>query len=223
MNEAIATAVISAASGLIGAAIGGGTTLISSAKQSKRDTDREESRRKLARQSDAAAECQELCSRIADEMERAVSSLGENHDSVVEAARDERVRDMHKQVGFSALYLPEPLRERIITASDVIRYADEIGYGTPAYGGTHYDRPYTICWHSRKEVREVTAAFLQGKPIPPATGKMSEYIVALRDLDAEKRDFYDSIDESNGNRQASERAMTSFYERHPDLRNERSS
>jgi len=204
MDAATVNALISGSAALLGAATGGFFTYVSGARQHKRQIQKERQINRRDREREAALECEALCIQMADDMEHARRPSKRPDDTDTE--RGERVKAAYRKFTPAALYLPKDVRQRIETVGAIIRNAGDLSYGSPLHCFCHYDQPYTICWHARRDVRAVVAAFVKDEPIPEPDSRIVEYQAALDDLNkdrAENYSYYDDTPEEQARRSCS--------------------
>jgi len=216
MDTATANVLISGSAGLIGAAIGGFTTYFAGAQQHKRQVEKERRDARRDREHTAAKDCESLCVQMTDDMEKVRHPAAEPDDT--DSQREERVDAAHRRLTAAVLYLPTDLRERVEGIGNIVRNASELYYGSPMGGSNHYHRPYTICWHARREIRAIIAAFIKGEPIPKPNRFIVEYQVALDELNEERKEYYSLYDEHDRQKNARKRNQEEFYKRYPKLR-----
>lgn len=213
MDPALVNALIGTGGTLCGALVGGFTTYksttVAHAKLAKKD--RDDARR--VREHEAIKQCEALCLEMADRMKHARHPAELDHTNE-DDDHDEAVNATHHQLRAEALYLPASMRTRVEEIAAILHNADEIAYGCSAYGSTHYDRPYAICWNLRMEIRQLTAAALKGDPLPAPAAIVAEYLVALKDLENHRAEIYADMGDLNEGRQ---REREAFYERHPEF------
>lgn len=217
MDAATVSSIISGGAGLIGAIVGGSVTLLSTSRQHKLQTKGARQAAIRDQEHRAAKECEELCMRMAEESEHIPHPANANHDDS-DHQRQSRVRDAHSKLDATALYLPAELRERIETLGNIVFDVEEICFGSGPFESTHYDGPYTVCWHVKKEVRAIVAAFLQDKTLPAQGARINEYRTALIDLNRQREEFYSEVESADERSMARERSREAFYKQHPELR-----
>lgn len=217
MDATTVNAIITASAGLGGALIGAGTTSLVSWIQHRRDvgTRLKDERRKV--EHDAAKKCEELCILIADNMEGVHHPAYMDH-SPEEEEKDRVARNAHAELGATSLYLPPDLRNRMEVLGRIAFQSDELSYGGRMHMPAHYDSPYSICWTVRRDVRSLVAAFLRGEPLPVTGRKIHEYEVALEELDNQRQEFYEMIEQDDPQTKNRKERMEDFYKSHPELR-----
>jgi hypothetical protein len=215
MDSTTLNALITGGAGLFGTLVGGGTAYMTGAGQHRRQVKKE--RRDLLREREhqTAKECELLCLQMADYMESVPHPASRRDDKI--ADRGGKVAAAHKQLESITLYLPDDLRDRVEKIGDILASADDLSYGSSMGRICHYHQPYTICWHLRREVRAVIAAFLKDEKLPKRSKFVVEYEAAVDDLNADREEHYSYYEElSEG--QAERRNRDEFYDRHPKLR-----
>jgi hypothetical protein len=192
MDDTTLNAIITGGAGLGGALIGAGSASFVAWVQHKRQTaaERTEKRRKV--EHDSARECEELCVRIADNMENVRHPAYAEHGPEQEE-RDNRAHEALTRLNSVSLYLPDALRQRVETLGNIALQADELAYGGSTNVPCHYDSPYTMCWNVKREIRAIVAAFLKDErqSLPEPSHKIREYGVALDDLDKQHEEYYE--------------------------------
>ncbi|MFD1044092.1 hypothetical protein ACFQ1S_00010 [Kibdelosporangium lantanae] len=207
--------MIAAAAALIGAGVGGTATYLTAASQYKRQAKKETDTARRAQEGRAAKECEELCGRIAHEMDTQTHSKSPA-ERAAEQARNERIRQAQVQFDTASLYLPEDVRLRLEPMCEIISESEALGHGTYSGGPTHFHSPRHIRATVAREVRTLVAAFLQNEPLPPPSRNTVEYSAALTDLRVEQKAYYEDQDHPDQNK-AFGSARTDFYRKHPDL------
>jgi hypothetical protein len=217
VDATTANAIVSAVAALAGGLIGSATTYATAAQQHRRLIKKERDEAKRSQEHLAAKACEEACSRIAGELEKARPPEHEkNHDAI--QRRDERVQQAQSTFEASVMYLPDSTRERLEPLCDILSEAVEIAYGSlPDTGGTHYHSPYAICRNAKREVHAVVAAFLKGDPIPKPPSIILEYERALANLRQEYEEYCSSFPDDPPTK-AFEKRRADFYKRNPDIR-----
>jgi len=202
----VLTAIIAGASGLVGAVVGAGATLLAGRFQHARQVKNERANVNREQSELAARTCESLFDQLAKDVTLNANLTDLKNPAA--QARFERIDSTLPQVNAAALYLSEPLRGRIKAAAEVLYNAENI-----VLAGTHYHSVGTIAGVVRDEVYAMAAAFIQDKDHPETDSKMAEYWAALKDYYAELYEGYD-----NPNDDAYRCARESFYTRHSELR-----
>lgn len=213
MDPATVNAIITGSAGLLGALVGAGSANLASWIQHKRDAKSKRIEERRTSEHDAAKKCEELCVRIADNME-SVRHPSQADNSQIQRIKEKSAREAHTGLIAATLYLPTDLRERMELLGNIAYQADDMAFGDSMNAPTHYDSPYTICWNVKREIRALTASFLQSEDLPSPGAKIIEYKAALVDLDEQRREFYEMIEEDD---QAAKRRVDTFYKSHPEL------
>ncbi|MCA1605537.1 MAG: hypothetical protein LC775_08730 [Acidobacteria bacterium] len=203
MPSEVLFAIITGASGLVGAVIGASATLLQHSQQVK-----SERANAIREQSELAArKCESLCNQLAKDITLSATTRQRPGSPDSEALYG-RINSTLPEVNAAALYLPEPLRERIREAAEIIYDSDSVAQ-------MHYNHVGTIASVARDEVCAIVAAFVQGKDYPEAKSKMAEYRVALKE-------YYELLYEESYNDNLDDVTYRNrrerFYTAHPELR-----
>lgn len=219
MDATTVSAILSGGAALLGASVGATATYLTARNQHKRLAAKEREDRRHELERDSARECEQLCVLIAEIMETEQHPAHERPNAET-LDRHERLRESHSKLNVAALYLPDGLRERVKMLGDIVAHSAELSYGGPLGLPCHYDLPYTICWNVKHEIRALVAAFLRdsSQQLPEPRPKISEYAAALNDLNSQRQEYYEMVDEHDEDSKRRQRNKEDFYKAHPDLR-----
>lgn len=202
---------ISAGAGLLGALIGGGTTLLGGQIQHRWQV-RSEVQKLLAANADQAA-------RRADQFLVDIQRCNERRWQLptepgserwdVERELDQAIREVSVQVQ----YLRPDFRNRLALLMEMLEIADWIAF-EGQLGGTHYHRESSVVHNVAAHGRFVLAAHFRGESVPDESPLIREYVRALGKAKVNRDEMYSIEDEQDRGFTA---ARETFYQENPDL------
>jgi hypothetical protein len=203
---------ISLVTGLTGAVIGAGSTLLAGSFQHKRDQQARIEQERRERQMAAA----EKCAQLFNAMELAVQDRSRvrpselDQQAIADAVLSDqpvpdglipdpepskRVWTIAQDLYAAALDLSPNLRQRVELATDILFWTEDLRK-------IHYLEDVDIAWHVRRIIREDIANFIAREPLPHPHYLMMELEVSHRALMADREVQYeDEIEQKKGGRE----------------------
>lgn len=176
------TAIVPAASALLGAVVGAVATLLASKHQHDREVAAQRAQQVTVRGEQAAERLIELVT----ELERDI--VAEHRDRPEDRDRPKRIRQLLAEMSTLALLLPGELRVRLRFYRLVFERADAIGADGSAR--KHYHPTYRIVRAVADAAREELAAHLCNRALPSPSEFVTEYRAALDDYAADLAEDY---------------------------------
>lgn len=182
MDPQILTALIAAASALIGAIVGASGTIVTARGQHKRTIEFERQKEQRARETEAAENCLVKIERMASLTVHERSYRDTADESWVQRANE--FQGLREEVQALSLLLPLSARSRVKLALKALQDAnDVVDYGF-YYGSVDSVKRITVA-----HMTEVLTAVVRAEPSPPPLPRQMHYIAhALRMLDSHRNE-----------------------------------
>jgi hypothetical protein len=175
MSATTAGQIVGASAAIIGTIVGGVFVLAAGVLQDKRARTAKLVEETRQVQRSAAQKCDELFRQLAIDIP--ISFRSRLQASTEESQqRSERTHSTYNELGTMAIDLPDKIRNRVISALELMQWADGIM-------DFHYEDASTIARRVGDDIHAALSAFLRNdRDLPPAADKIIEYQAAHDEL-----------------------------------------